>query len=176
MSDLRNSPFMRLRAKLHKLSKSGEFQAVRERWFSYACRFLRLPVWEIAGRVRSLCASRTTVETSCSVRGTLYVARGARQAGRRRGVVASGRLLCGRIFAPRYGFVCPRGDVFPESGFCGGVAERSNATGCKPVDLRVYVGSNPTPSRPIWSGCAYRKPRAEVWSVRRGCAEGWNSR
>ena len=32
---------------------------------------------------------------------------------------------------------------------CGGVAEWSNATGCKPVDLRVYAGSNPAPSKPF---------------------------
>jgi hypothetical protein len=29
----------------------------------------------------------------------------------------------------------------------GGVAEWSNATGCKPVDLTVYAGSNPAPSK-----------------------------
>ena len=29
----------------------------------------------------------------------------------------------------------------------GGVVERLMATGCKPVDLRVYAGSNPAPSK-----------------------------
>ena len=35
--------------------------------------------------------------------------------------------------------------LWPRDGFIGGVAERSNATDCKSVDL-VYDGSNPSPS------------------------------
>ena len=36
---------------------------------------------------------------------------------------------------------------FREQGMHGGVVEWLKATGCKPVDLRVYAGSNPAPSK-----------------------------
>ena len=60
----------------------------------------------------------------------------------------------------------------------GGVAERSNATGCKPVDLTVYVGSNPTPSnsKPAGGkGAAARGPKAGVQGPKNVCRTAFSS-